>query len=114
VLDWDCLFLIPKPWYGPVLAPVLISGYFALACCVTLVREQRGRPLRWGALAIVTQLAAGTIWFWSFIKDAERIGELGYDAAEYSWLLFLTGAIIGLAGLTLAARPVRVAEALEL
>ena len=26
VLDWDCLFLIPKPWYGPVLAPTLIRA----------------------------------------------------------------------------------------
>ena len=25
VLDWDVLFLLPMPWWGPVLAPVLIS-----------------------------------------------------------------------------------------
>ena len=25
VMDWDVLFLIPVPWWGPVLAPVLIS-----------------------------------------------------------------------------------------
>jgi hypothetical protein len=25
VMDWDILFLIPLPWWGPVLAPVLIS-----------------------------------------------------------------------------------------
>jgi hypothetical protein len=25
VMDWDVLFLIPLPWWGPVLAPVLIS-----------------------------------------------------------------------------------------
>ena len=25
LLDWDILFLIPLPWWGPVLAPVLIS-----------------------------------------------------------------------------------------
>jgi hypothetical protein len=25
LLDWDVLFLIPLPWWGPVLAPVLIS-----------------------------------------------------------------------------------------
>ncbi len=25
LLDWDILFLIPLPWWGPVLAPILIS-----------------------------------------------------------------------------------------
>lgn len=25
LLDWDILFLLPMPWWGPVLAPVLIS-----------------------------------------------------------------------------------------
>lgn len=25
VLDWDVLFLLPLPWWGPVIAPVLIS-----------------------------------------------------------------------------------------
>jgi hypothetical protein len=25
LLDWDVLFLLPMPWWGPVLAPVLIS-----------------------------------------------------------------------------------------
>jgi len=25
LLDWDVLFLIPLPWWGPVLAPILVS-----------------------------------------------------------------------------------------
>ena len=25
LLEWDILFLIPLPWYGPVIAPCLIS-----------------------------------------------------------------------------------------
>lgn len=30
LLDWDVLFLIPLPWWGPVLAPVLISALMIL------------------------------------------------------------------------------------
>ncbi len=30
LLDWDVLFLIPLPWWGPVLAPVLIAALMVL------------------------------------------------------------------------------------
>ena len=39
LLEWDCLFLSPCPWYGPVLAPVLIS----LSFLVLLRLSHRGR-----------------------------------------------------------------------
>jgi hypothetical protein len=34
LLDWDTLFLIPFPWLGPVLSPVLIAG---LICVVAVL-----------------------------------------------------------------------------
>jgi len=42
VMDWDILFLIPLPWWGPVLAPVLISLLLilwgTLACRLEVTR----------------------------------------------------------------------------
>ena len=32
--DWDILFLIPLPWWGPVLAPVMIAALMILGGCV--------------------------------------------------------------------------------
>jgi hypothetical protein len=48
--DWDILFLLPLPWWGPVLAPV----------CIALVM------IAWGTLA--TQASSGTEarWSWAF------------------------------------------------
>jgi hypothetical protein len=105
LLTWDCLFLIPKPWYGPVLAPVLISLYFVGACCWVHAREVRGEPLRLSAAVTVSQLLAFAVWYWSFVKDADYITANKYDGVSYSWELWTAGALIGVAGLWLASRP---------
>lgn len=106
-LEWDCLFLIPTRWYGPVLAPILISLYLALVSCVILVNERRGTPLRMG-MVITTQFLAFATWYWSFVRDSQRIHAHGYAEVRYSWLLFAVGLLLGVMALWLAirARPV--------
>jgi len=104
LLAWDCLFLIPKPWYGPVLAPVLISLYFVGGCCWLHAQEIRGQPVRLSFAMIASQLLAFAVWYWSFVKDAERITGNGYKGISYSWELFAVGTLIGIAGLWLATR----------
>lgn len=106
-LEWDCLFLIPKPWYGPVLAPILISCYFMFAHVLLLARERCNRTFRLSGRVILFQLLAFVVWYWSFVKDSDRIAAQGYSAVSYSWLLFVCGLIIGLFGLWLATRPER-------
>jgi hypothetical protein len=103
-LQWDCLFLIPKAWYGPVLAPVLISAYFMVGCCLLLAREisPSKRPLPLPAFAL--QLPGFLVWYWSFVKDSDLIQAHGYDGISYSWSLFAGGLIIAGSGLWLATR----------
>ena len=107
LITWDCLFLIPKPWYGPVLAPVLISLYFVGACCWVHGREIRGRPMRFSVAMVLSQAIAFSIWYLSFVKDADHITKNGYAGVSYAWELFVAGAVIGLAGLWLATRPAK-------
>jgi len=101
-LQWDCLFLIPKPWYGPVLAPVLISVYFAYVCGLILVEKARNRPIRVSWLTVGLQLLAGVIWYWSFVKDTGRIVAQGYGDLHYSWLIFSIGLAVALLGVWVA------------
>ena len=103
-LQWDCLFLLPKPWYGPVLAPVLISAYFMVGCCLLLAQENsqtKGRPSLPG---LALQLPGFLVWYWSFVKDSDLIQARGYTGISYSWPLFAAGLIIAGVGLWLAIR----------
>jgi hypothetical protein len=106
-LEWDCLFLIPKPWYGPVLAPVLISAYFALACVWMHAIDPLGKLIRLSITPIAAQVIAGFCWYWSFVKDAEQIMSHGYAGVTYSWPLFAAGTVIAMAGLWIAQRDPR-------
>lgn len=104
LLTWDCLFLIPEPWYGPVLAPVLISLWFVAACCVLHAREQQGRPLRIGAGFIALELLACAIWYASFVVNNHGARAAAAAHAPYPWGLFAAGLLAAAAGLWLSAR----------
>ena len=103
-LSWDCLFLIPKPWYGPVLAPVLISAYLVIACGLLFLREEAGRITRMSARALALQAGGVSLWYWSFVKDTAAIMAHGYTGAVYSWPLFACGLVCCAAGAGLAVR----------
>ena len=86
LLTWDVLFLIPKMWTGPVLAPVLVS--LALVGCggwIVLKREA-GLPLRIAALDWTVEIAAGALIIAAFLSND------GVSMPEtFPWWLFLTG-----------------------
>ena len=96
-LDWDVLFLLPLPWWGPVLAPVSIALMMIL----------------WGTLA--TQLGDGSTdapWAWAFgsvgivlalvvlMIDAGRALPDGRDAVlhvlptTFNWPLFCVALLL--------------------
>ena len=100
VWDWDVLFLIPLPWWGPVIAPVAIAILMLLAG--TLATQARPgvwpRPRAWLS-ATAGALCALTV----FMRDA--LAATGGGAAvgalqptHFEWPLFLVG-------LTLMAVP---------
>ena len=93
LMDWDILFLLPLPWWGPVLAPVSIALVMIL----------------WGTLATLSSEAAtgpGARWVWAlgwagialalavFMIDALRALPNGRDAVlqvlptRFKWPLF--------------------------
>ena len=52
VLTWDLLFLIPVPWVGPVLAPVIVSVTMIVCGYVAFTRPVLIKPWHWAAILI--------------------------------------------------------------
>jgi hypothetical protein len=53
--DWDLLFVIPVPWFSPVLVPVVISCVGIIgACSVHVILDRRGElVIPWYGFALV-------------------------------------------------------------
>ncbi|MEP6917395.1 MAG: hypothetical protein ABJC89_17225, partial [Acidobacteriota bacterium] len=95
LLDWDILFLLPLPWWGPVLAPVSIA-LLMIAWGTFTTQFSDARPATsltwtiWGAASLGAGLA-----LYVFMTDVLRAAHLGSEAvrhvlpAVFNWPLFL-------------------------
>jgi hypothetical protein len=58
-MEWDILFLVPIPWTGPVLAPIIVS-LSLMAFALIILRIERSRSFELSKLAI-WQLSLGSL-----------------------------------------------------
>jgi hypothetical protein len=99
LFTWDILFLIPLPWVGPVLSPVLVSLMLIACGMVSLVRG--GLPAKpWQWLAMI---AGGVVVILAFVWDF-RNTTAGGQPNPFNWPLFLAGEAIALTAFIAAAR----------
>ena len=87
-LTWDVLFLIPLPWVGPCLAPMLIAGIMMASGLVLESLRDRDKEVRvrrpeW-VLTIGGALGLITIFVW----DAPAVIE-GEMPGAFPWPLYL-------------------------
>jgi hypothetical protein len=97
LLDWDILFLLPLPWWGPVLAPVSIALVMILWGTLAAQSDDGATDARWATsfacVGIVLALA-------SFMIDAWRALPGGRDAVlqvvptTFNWPLFLVALVL--------------------
>ena len=95
LFDWDVLFLLPLPWWGPVIAPVSIAllmivwGTLATATPAPSSRR-RSESRLWAAAGLGAALA-----LYVFMADALRAMPDGIEAvrtvlpATFNWPVFL-------------------------
>ncbi|HEY3825110.1 MAG TPA: hypothetical protein VGL82_11160 [Bryobacteraceae bacterium] len=96
LFTWDILFLIPLPWVGPVIAPVLVSIAMIAGGVWCLWREAAGRPLRirrWNAAGV---LLGALVIILSFTLDYQGIMAAGMPH-PFHWGVFALGMTMGAA-----------------
>ena len=96
LMTWDILFLLPIPWSGPVLAPVLVSVSIVGAGVVILLRESAGRPVPLKARHWALIVGGGAIVVASFCWDARSVAN-GARPGPFPWGVFAFGEALGLA-----------------
>jgi hypothetical protein len=99
LFTWDILFLIPLPWVGPVLAPVIVA--MTLVMCGLYSLRVGGMPARtreWMAM-----IAGGLVVILSFVWDFRNTMAGGLPN-PFNWPLFLAGEVIALAAFLSAVK----------
>jgi hypothetical protein len=94
LLDWDVLFLIPMPWWGPVLAPMLISGLMIVWGTLASQTEGQNLDSRVHWRSWVLNVFGMVLALYVFMADAIRIAggkiDLWRDLlpTRFKWELF--------------------------
>ena len=99
LFTWDILFLVPLPWVGPVLAPVLVS--LTMIVCGLISLRNGGlpaRPIQW-----IVMSTGGAVVILSFIWDFRNTMAGGFPN-PFNWPMFTAGEMLGITGFAAAAR----------
>ena len=97
LLETDILFLLPLPWWGPVLSPVLIAVLMVIGGILAAVKEQQGiilnpRPLDWTCLVVGV-----LVMLYTFMADAlhalpaDTLTLSRLRPGPFNWPVYLVG-----------------------
>jgi hypothetical protein len=119
ILTWDLLFLIPIPWLGPVLAPVICSVTMIIMALLIIGKQERGFIVNPSTADWILIYGGAAIILFTFLVDysliiidsgiltsgrtpdeSERLMSTlsTYIPDNYMWLLFAAGELFIIAG----------------
>lgn len=89
IFEWDVLFLIPLPWIGPVIAPVLVA-VLMIVCGVLITRMvHNGCDFRVTRFSWIAACAATAVILFSFMRDFDATLHQQLPQPYWYWLLVL-------------------------
>ncbi len=127
LLTMDMLFMIPWPWVGPVLAPVICSIVMIGVAFFLIHYEDKGKKMRVKTLDVVLVLVGIGVILYTWLVDYGQILINGrflkdffslatnkefanlvasYMPLPYSWGFFILGVVISSIGLGLFCRRI--------
>jgi len=94
LFDWDVLFLIPLPWWGPVLSPILISLISIILGSLLAQNEISDATFQIGRLSWSFYLCGISVALYVFMDHSiEAIGKGNSGVedlpAQFNWPLFM-------------------------
>lgn len=112
LFDWDVLFLLPLPWWGPVLAPVCIAVLMIVWGTVTTQTEVRSPATTMTTVLWRLSWLGIAVALYVFMADSLHAVRQGLDVTSqlpnaFNWPVFV-------AALTLMAAPVAISFKLVL
>jgi hypothetical protein len=96
----DILFLIPLPWWGPVIAPVLIACLMVAGGILVVLSTDKGRKIRLSKIDWMTFIASVLILLYSFMEDALSIMPADVETLaqlrpiSFNWSIYIIGLVI--------------------
>jgi hypothetical protein len=106
LFTWDVLFLVPLPWLGPVLAPVIVSLCLIGSGATILHREETGRPMTIRLSQWILAGFGGVLVLGSFLSNPAGMFQ-HMAPVPFNWPLFAAGIGAGIAGFIWALREQR-------
>ena len=109
LLDMDILFLIPLPWWGPVLAPVLIATLMAVGGARAVILDERGIKVRFGPMQWAALGSGVLILLYTFMADALAVLPADTETltrlkpTAFNWTIYLIGFCLTVYGIWQAA-----------
>ncbi|MGC8682581.1 MAG: hypothetical protein ACP5UJ_01390 [Athalassotoga sp.] len=79
ILTWDILFLVPTEWFGPVLAPVIVSLTFIFYGVIMILKKEN-----FDFVQMLIGLCGGVIIFATFVTANST-------TLNYDWYMFALG-----------------------
>lgn len=106
-VEWDVLFLLPWPWFGPWLTPVAIASLFTSWGAWMIISEHTPR-FSWLSACLflggaILGLAAFLLPAAGLLSGGERAFQ-GFVPGQFAWGIFIPGLVLMAGGLLNAAR----------
>jgi hypothetical protein len=100
LLDWDILFLLPLPWWGPVLAPVLIALLLVIGGLMIVTLEECGTPIRMNTKSIMIAFGGALLALYAFMEESLAVLPGGIESlrgilpTSFNWPLFIVAMVL--------------------